>query len=436
MSKTSRLFRLFISLLIVFLSFGTATYLRAQDKEEEDLPKEQIPVEERETGDSFIENLGEVPGEIVTFPLKLFFKGISKAAGFVDYHQIVLRVTDFLTNEEGTRKVRPIFTPVSGGGLIYVEDNVFKEGMKFRASASFGIRTRTNLYGKLRDTQFFASKLGLQLSGFYNRRPDEDFFGIGQTSRRENRTDYLHEEGNFEMVLLSRPFKSALFAAGFSLSHVNIKDGRDPTTPNTDSLFTEEEVPGFFGAEMWSFFLKVYRDSRNATGHPTSGGEAYFSYEYSQELDGSRFGYSKFTADLRRYVELFYRRVMAFRLRAEVSDNIGAKAIPFYRLGGLGGTENLRGYRRFRFRDKDLILASLEYRWPIHPMVVAYSFLEEGRVFADVFDEFTIDGFKYSFGGGLRFTARNGNLSAIFEMAKSQEQLRFNFGLNTDLRRF
>jgi outer membrane protein assembly factor BamA len=412
--------------------------LLSQEKKD-DVPNEQIPVEDRDTGDSFIENVGELPGKIITFPLKLFFKGVSKTASAVDFNGVVLRVTDVLTNEDGTRKVRPIFTPLSGGGLIFVQRNFIKPGMTFRASGSGGIRTRANFYGSLRDPQLFSSRLGLQIESFYQRLPDEDFFGIGNDSRPDEQTDYLHEETFFETELLARPIRKVVLSAGLSYSDVNIKDGRDPHQPSLQdsaNAFFDDPIPGLFGARMGTFLLRLYRDTRDVTGNPNRGSETYFTYEYSRELGGSEFGYSKFTLDWKGYLELFYRRVIALRLHGEITDNIGAREIPFYRLGGLGGNDVFRGYRPTRFRDKDLLVAGAEYRFPIHGMIDVVFFFEEGRVFGDIFDQFTFKDFKRAVGGGLRFRKFDGNLVALIELAKSDEQLRLNFSLNKGLRRF
>ncbi len=139
---------------------------------------------------------------------------------------------------------------------------------------------------------------------------------------------------------------------------------------------------------------------------------------------------------MQRYVELLYKRVLAVRALTVVTDKMEGREIPFYRLAGLGGADNLRGYRPVRFRDEDLMLFSAEYRFEVNTYAIVYGFFEEGRVFNNIFDDFTFNDFKYSAGGGLRFRARNGNLTAILEIAKSKEQTRFIFGLNTDLRRF
>ena len=48
------------------------------------IPSRQLPIEERDQGDSFIENLGELPG-IVTLPFKIVFKGLGFAVRVIDY---------------------------------------------------------------------------------------------------------------------------------------------------------------------------------------------------------------------------------------------------------------------------------------------------------------------------------------------------------------
>jgi len=372
--KAFSLLAILVFALCFYLGAGFNHQAFAQEKEDEEIPAEQLPVEERDTGDSFIENLGELPGDIITLPFKLLFEGIGQVTRVIDYNAVTLRVTDWLTSEDEKRKVRLIFTPVSGGGLVFIQDDLFKKGMDFRASGSFGIRTRRNFYGGLRDPQFFSSKFGIEAAGFYSRLPDEDFFGIGNNASKGDETNYLHEESNFKIALISMPSKEVQFSAGLGYSNVNIKEGRDRNHPSTNTFSKFQEVPGLLGTEMWSLRFNFYRDTRNATGHPTKGGEEYLAYEFANEISGDTLGYRKYTLDVRRYFHLFYDRVIAVRMRVEITDNLQNKRIPFYQLAGLGGPNSLRGYRPVRFRDKDLILAGVEYRWPVHSMAIAYGF--------------------------------------------------------------
>jgi len=157
--------------LFSVLSFGN--FCLAQEKEEKKIPSRQLPIEERDQGDSFIENLGELPGDIVTLPFKIVFKGLGFAARIIDYHGVLLRVSDWLTSEDEKTKLRPSFTPGSGGGFAFRRNDIFKPGMDFRGSIYFGVRTRRNFYAGLRDAQLLSSRFGIEAAGFYARLPDE-----------------------------------------------------------------------------------------------------------------------------------------------------------------------------------------------------------------------------------------------------------------------
>ena len=96
----------------------------------------------------------------------------------------------------------------------------------------------------------------------------------------------------------------------------------------------------------------------------------------------------------------------------------------------MGGDDTLRGYSTGRFSDKDLVLATLEYRFPVwrHPSPVPTHqvdgriFMDTGRVFNDIFDEFTFRNMKFCGGFGLRLSTKE-NFIFRFEIAKSSEQL-------------
>ncbi len=419
-------------LLAVFLVLSVGSMQNvsfAQQGEDEDVPKNQQPVGERKVGDRFIEILAELPGQIVTLPFHLFIEGVK----LLQLQRMYLRMTDLLTSEDEKRRFRPIFSPGGGGGGTFTQEDFLHHGMTFRTHASFGNRSRRLISGSLRDPGLFSEKWGLHLAGFNFKKPDEDFYGIGNDSREEDRTDYLEEETNFESMLLFSPWQTAHFGLGFGYSDVKIEDGRDDNYPNLDSLFTPLQVPGFFGEKMWSGTFKFYRDARNEAGHPTRGGEQLLAAQLSKDGD---LGYAKYTVDLRQYIELFYRRVLALRVHTELTKDLGDREVPFYRLSKLGGQDMLKGYQPFRFVDDDLAYVSAEYRVPLNPMVNMTLFIEEGRVFRNLFDNFTLHDWNYSYGGGLRFRARNGGLITSLIIARSDEDTRLLFGLNTEIGRF
>lgn len=401
----------------------------AQDKQP---APEQVPVQDRDKGDSLIENIGELPGRLLTLPLQLVIEGFK----LIPVQTAYLKMTDFLTNEDGTRKVRPIFNPAGGAGATFSQANLFKPGMTFRARASFSQRTRRSLLADLSDRSFFGRSSGLHLTCIDMRKPDEDFFGIGNTSDTAKSGNYLEEEISLEGTFLLRAGRSTFFGFGMGYSDIAIEDGRDPTRPTLDSVFVAATIPGTAGARMWSAAAKFYHDSRNEAGHPTRGAEYYAAASFSKQISGNDLGFFKYTVDIRRYFELFYRRVLAVRARAEITDDMGLREVPFFRLPGLGGEDLLRGFRPVRFRDDDLAFVSAEYRFPIHGMVSATLFFEEGRVFQNMVKDFVLSDWNYSYGGGFRLRASNGGFITSLILAKSAEETRFLFGLNTEMKAF
>lgn len=420
-------------LFVIVFSISSITLLKAAD---EDVPREQQPVEERDTGDSAIEIIGEIPGKIITFPLKLTFKGISKLSGLIDYHRTYLRLTDYLTSEDGRRKIRPVFSPTLGGGVLIGFNDWLSAGSKFRASATFGLRTRRQIYGGFRAPDFFTHGLGFELAGGNARLPDEDFFGIGNNSQSANETNYLYRENNARMRILGKLSQTSLVGFSIGYSDVLIGSGRDTRKPTLEDVFDPALVPGVKGANMWTARFSFYHDSRDQVGQPSRGGQFWLSYELSEQTDDDLWGYRKLIVDGAKYLNLFYKRILVLRVRGEMTDSPDGKTIPFFRLGGLGGNDLMRGYRPVRFRDKDLLFAGVEYRYPIHSGIDVIATWEEGRVFNDVIHDFETRGFKYSYGAGMRIHSRSGGLVTSFEFAKSEEQFRFVLGLNTELGRF
>ena len=87
--------------------------------------------------------------------------------------------------------------------------------------------------------------------------------------------------------------------------------------------------------------------------------------------------------------------------------NAGAGSlIPFYMQPSLGGSEDLRGYRPFRFRGDNLFVMNAEYRYEIFSGLDMAVFGDAGQVFNKRSD-FAPSRFESDLGFGFRFNHRN-----------------------------
>jgi outer membrane protein assembly factor BamA len=92
---------------------------------------------------------------------------------------------------------------------------------------------------------------------------------------------------------------------------------------------------------------------------------------------------------------------------ASASDARHGGRVPFYFQPTLGGPDDLRGFRRFRFRDENMILLQAEYRWEIFTAVDGALFYDTGKVASRV-DDLDFRDLESDYGIGFRFGTRNG----------------------------
>ena len=76
--------------------------------------------------------------------------------------------------------------------------------------------------------------------------------------------------------------------------------------------------------------------------------------------------------------------------------------VPFYYILPLGGTDSIRGFTDFRFRDLNAVLFNAEYRWEAFSGMDMALFYDVGSV-ARRWSDLGSDGWKRSWGIGLRF---------------------------------
>ncbi|RPJ57261.1 MAG: hypothetical protein EHM24_29635, partial [Acidobacteria bacterium] len=98
---------------------------------------------------------------------------------------------------------------------------------------------------------------------------------------------------------------------------------------------------------------------------------------------------------------------LAFHALLSASDAGAGEEVPFYLMRTLGGPNDLRGLRRHRFRDRNILLLQAEYRWEVFTAMDAALFVDAGQVAPRVGD-FALRDLETDYGLGLRFGTING----------------------------
>ncbi|HSL22840.1 MAG TPA: BamA/TamA family outer membrane protein [Vicinamibacterales bacterium] len=251
----------------------------------------------------------------------------------------------------------------------------------------------------------------LRLGAVARRRyfPQEDFFGVGPGSNRPDRVNYTYAEnafGGFVGADVAGPLRAE---ARVEYLMPSLARGRDTLMPSIEVLFTDETAPGLAAQPDFLLTRGLFDlDYATPEGNPRRGGRYIATVSRFSDRDTGHYTFNRLELDLRQYLPFLKdRRVLVFRALASFSDAPGDGQVPFYFQQTLGGSTTLRGFRDYRFRDRNLLLLQAEYRWEILPALDAALFYDAGKVGSRVKD-LDLDDLQSDYGFGFRFGTNRG----------------------------
>ena len=284
-------------------------------------------------------------------------------------------------------------------------DDVYELGDLARLQAG-----HVSLYGSLR----------------YRHFPQTEFYGLGPGARREDRTNFLHQDALYEMVAgyqARRRGVSAIVRTGLLQAFVG--PGTHDVIPNVRSAFDDGSAPGLDRQpDFFHMTASVLVDGRDRPFNPHRGGMIALAATRFDERGGDEFTFDRIAGDARGYAALGSpQRVLAVRALVSADRPGDGSRVPFYLQETLGGNRTLRGFASYRFRGEKLLLLQAEYRWEAWPALEFALFADAGRAYGEG-ESFAFRGLEPDYGIGVRLKTHDGVL-ARFDVARSREDTRY-----------
>ncbi|MBJ6111863.1 metallophosphoesterase [Hymenobacter sp. BT523] len=282
----------------------------------------------------------------------------------------------------------------------------------------------TRMFGKY-DLRIASQYYGPQL--LYN------FFGIGN-----NTANLATEDANRGRVTVRTVnsayrvrFNSFTFAPtlernlfsflklGFGPRYEQFRVERDPIgSVIKDSLTRGGDVTyenRHFGIRASDFQVNQYLggllylnlDASSSPKNPRIGIRWYNEFQYNHQLNGEQLNYGRLTSEIRAYLTPNLPFQITYAGRLGVAHNLGDYR--FYQANTLGGTTNLRGYRRTRYSGRSSVYGNFEARLQLLSFN-AYLFpgklgilglADFGRVYSDNDTRSGLSALHSGFGGGV-----------------------------------
>ncbi len=251
--------------------------------------------------------------------------------------------------------------------------------------------TKKQLVTAFNGTQYFHKEkfiLTEQIS--FSSFPDK-FWGLGKHSPDNAEEAYKFNQFYIYAHLLRKVAPHFFIGALFETQRVwNI-------TYLSGGLFDQQQVLGREGYQVAGFGTSFTYDKRNNAFSPDNGLFCQLFINHFDKFWGSKFNYSNVVIDLRKYIPVSKRQVLAFQLYS--FNNTGE--VPIRSLASFGGANRMRGYYEGRYRALDQLVFQTEYRFPVYKRVSAVAFGGTGNV-GNSFRDYSLSELKVSYGAGLR----------------------------------
>ena len=234
------------------------------------------------------------------------------------------------------------------------------------------------------------------------------YYGPGPDSKKTGRSDYRLEDTRAGFTAGFAPVSAFSFGVRGNYLTVNIGSGKYPGIISTDQQYTEAQTPGIQQQTdfMQGAVFAAY-DTRDNPGGPRTGTLLRGEYLYNKDIRIEQDTHKRLNLEGQQYLSFWNRRrVIALRARSELTYKNPGQVVPFYMQPILGGSEDLRGFRPFRFYDDNSLLFQAEYRYEIFAGLDMALFGDAGKVFHSK-DDFNVDNLEGCYGIGMRFNARN-----------------------------
>ena len=287
--------------------------------------------------------------------------------------------------------------PTLGAGYVFHTGDY--DSLDVRASMSINQSKRAE--AEYRWPRVLARRGVFRVLGGWREGIDQNFFGIGTAeTSAQDRTAFDFRQAYGSARLDVRPARGMLLFGG-GVEYLRFEQRREAGS-SFEQRYTSATLPGV-GATVNYVHTRATAaiDSRPATGYAKRGG--YYGVTAHRYDDaGSPFSFRRVDYDVVQHLPVLRDAwVLSLRGRVQTTYASADQAVPFFMLPWLGNARTLRGFSSMRFRDRNSLLLSAEWRVLVSLFADAALFYDAGKVTGRRAD-LNLAGLKSNYGIGFR----------------------------------
>lgn len=221
---------------------------------------------------------------------------------------------------------------------------------------------------------------------FYN------FYGIGNNSIEEELENYdvLYPRIDFSYARSDIP--NLYLGIGIKYDHYDI------TKVDSSGILFNTNPIGYNGGEKFNLLLTLLYDTRDNIISSSKGFFAEVKFEKSYKSFASNFEYWKYIFDLRYFVPIKERWVIA----SQLFGGSASSSSPFFDLPYIGTPNIARGFGDRRYMNYNVLNVQTELRFPVYRRLSGAAFISSSWVPDSITDPLSVDP-RASYGMGVRY---------------------------------
>jgi AAA family ATP:ADP antiporter len=311
----------------------------------------------------------------------------------------------------GSRSLYPfIGSTFPGGGLAVGPDyrGRYGDSGTFNAHAAWSVKSYKAADAALKLPTLAHGRMTVDLRANWLDAPNIAFYGVGAGSRQDDRTGYSLRTTT--VGVSTKVQASRLFAVGGGIDSIRTEAG---SVAGHTSVIAAN--PTYRRSRLFAAI-----DSRSSAAYTRRGGLYRLEWSDYRQTNGGAYNFRQLDAEVQQFVPILRENwVIALRGLASSTSTASGQEVPYFLMPDLGGSHTLRGYSAWRFRDRNRLLLTGEYRWTAGQFVDMALFMDAGTVAARPSD-LAVRNFKRSYGAGVSFHTPTRTVTRI-ELARTHE---------------
>ena len=217
--------------------------------------------------------------------------------------------------------------------------------------------------------------------------------------------------------------------AGFSMETYDTTGGRIDLV-DAPGLPPVAPLPGL-GTNPWyaHAFFSAAHDSRTSPEYSRRGHLFEASIHTYNDVHDQQDPFGRFEAIAEQLLPTGDKGVLDVSVQTWISLSDGDRSVPFFLMPTLGGSNYLRAYPSYRFRDRHALFLRGEYRWPIHKMIDLAGLVEGGKVAPEV-KGLKLSNMAESYCGGIRVHSDKSSIVDL-DICHGRDGIKFTIGFNS-----